>query len=199
MMRILRSCIVIVAFTLVSSHVLAAGPIDAVRTSVEKVISMLRSETKEGVSPEQKRAEVVSVIREFFDFRELSRRTLGRSWKKLSIEQQKEFVELYRTILENTYVDRILEYNDEKVEFRGERKLSSRKALVSTVVVTATKEIPIDYRLVLKGERWRVYDVVIEGISLVKNYRTQFRQILSRKDPDGLLDVMRQKVKDEKR
>jgi len=198
-MRILRSCIVIVAFTLVSSHVLAAGPIDAVRTSVEKVISMLRSETKEGVSPEQKRAEVVSVIREFFDFRELSRRTLGRSWKKLSIEQQKEFVELYRTILENTYVDRILEYNDEKVEFRGERKLSSRKALVSTVVVTATKEIPIDYRLVLKGERWRVYDVVIEGISLVKNYRTQFRQILSRKDPDGLLDVMRQKVKDEKR
>ena len=112
----------------------------------------------------------------------------------MSPEQQKEFVELYRKLLEKVYMDRILTYSGEKIEYVRESSLSENKSEVQTRIVTANKEIPIDYRLYNRDGTWKVYDVVIEGVSLVSNYRTQFESILAEKTPGDLIKLMREKV-----
>jgi phospholipid transport system substrate-binding protein len=143
----------------------------------------------------EKRDKIRKIIGEMFDFTTLSKLTLGRYWKKFNAGQQKEFVSLYRSILEKVYMDRILEYTGEKVSFTKEIMLSKKKAEVRSELITASKSIPINYRMYLKGGEWRVYDLLIEGVSLVKNYRSQFNQILSKESPQELLEKLQKKVK----
>ena len=120
--------------------------------------------------------------------------TLSRNWKKLNGDQQKEFEGLFRKLLGNVYMDRILAYKDEKVAFERETMLSEDKAEVQTKILTSTKEIPMNYRMIAKNDQWRVYDVIIEGVSMVKNYRSQFNDILAKKPPEELLEILRKKV-----
>jgi len=134
------------------------------------------------------------IVDAIFDYTELSRRALSRNWRKLNKEQQEEFTKLFSKLLGNIYMSRILKYSDEKVIYSQEKMLSEDKAEVETNIVTASKEIPITYRLILINGEWRVYDVVIEGISLVANYRSQFRQILADNSPQALLDMLKKKV-----
>jgi phospholipid transport system substrate-binding protein len=129
-----------------------------------------------------------------FDYNELSRRTLGQNWTKLNAEQQKEFTELYKSILEDAYVDKIVTYTDEKILYNKENPLTEKTVEVQTTIVTKKADIPIFYRVIQKGSEWRVYDVVIEGVSLINNYRTQFREILTNKTPEALLETLRKKV-----
>ena len=129
-----------------------------------------------------------------FDFTELSKRSLGQNWDKLNPDQQKEFIKLFKSLLEETYADKITSYTDEKVVFKKEVSLSEKTVEVQTTIVTKTSEVPIHYRLIEKNGNWKVYDVVIEGVSLVSNYRTQFREILANKTPEALLEILRKKV-----
>ncbi len=92
------------------------------------------------------------------------------------------------------YLDRILEYSDEKVVFTKETMLSKKKTEVQSKIITKSKEIPISYRMVLRSGEWKVYDVIIEGISMVKNYRSQFRQLLAKGSPADVLKTLREKV-----
>ena len=141
--------------------------------------------------------EIRAIINKVFDWQELSRRTLGRDWKKFSPEQQKEFVALFEELLENIYADRILAYTKEKIEFGKETQLKKGRVEVeSHIITTDGTRVPLFYRLTDKSGQWRVYDVVIEGVSMVKNYRGQFRQILSTKKPEDLLQTLRDKVKE---
>jgi phospholipid transport system substrate-binding protein len=135
------------------------------------------------------------IYNELFDDVELSRRTLSRNWNSLNVEQRKEFVVLFRQVLEKAYIDRILSYTDEKIVFDREVMVSGTQAEVQTKVVTASKEIPIIYRVILKDNAWKVYDVVIENVSLVLNYRTQFNDILAKNTPAQLIEILRKKVK----
>jgi phospholipid transport system substrate-binding protein len=130
-----------------------------------------------------------------FDETELSKRSLSRNWKKLTPAQQEEFVRLFHQILENTYADRILAYKNEKISFDRESLITSKQAEVFTRFFTASAEIPINYRLLLVNGNWKVYDIVIENVSLVQNYRTQFNDILSKNPPEKLLETLRKKVK----
>jgi phospholipid transport system substrate-binding protein len=132
---------------------------------------------------------------ELFDFTELSKRSLGQNWDKLNPDQQKEFINLFRSLLEETYADKIMSYTDEKVVFNKEISLSGKTVEVQTTIVTKTSEVPIHYRLIEKNGNWKVYDVVIEGVSLVSNYRTQFREILANKTPETLLETLRKKTR----
>jgi phospholipid transport system substrate-binding protein len=130
-----------------------------------------------------------------FDFKELSRRTLGRTWKKLSPEQRTEFVELFTQVLQGVYADLLMSYTDQKVIFGDEKMLKKGRAEVESYLVTSDgRKIPIFYRLTDKTGSWRVYDVIIEGVSLVKNYRTQFKEILANNPPEKLLEILRGKV-----
>ena len=91
-------------------------------------------------------------------------------------------------------MDKILAFTDEKVVFEKERVVSETKVEVQSKIITASAEIPINYRMIKKGDEWNVYDVLIEGVSLVKNYRSQFKDILTNKTPEDLLEILRKKV-----
>jgi phospholipid transport system substrate-binding protein len=173
-------------------------PRDTVQKQVNSVLDILRAPPLRGdPSKEAKRKKIRAITDEWFAFDELSKRTLGPNWEKLNPVQQKEFIQLYREIIEGAYLDKILTYSNEKVLFTGERMLDRGQAEVSTKIMTKTVEIPIEYRLLEKAGDWKVYDVIIEGVSLVKNYRAQFREILAKKSIEDMLDLLRKKVRKE--
>ena len=176
-------------------QVFAGGPLDTVQGHVNQVLDVLRDPNLKAESAkETKERKIESIADALFDYAALSRFTLGRNWKKLNSDQRTEFVQLFRQILQKTYMDTILSYSDEKVVFDREVMLSEDKAEVQSKIITSSKEIPIFYRAYLKSGQWKVYDIIVEGVSLVKNYRTQFNEILAKQSPDELLKIMRQKV-----
>lgn len=194
----MRKTIVLMAMfccVLVPMHAVAGVPTDNVRDRVNEALEILRDPSLKGDSKKkEKEARIRSVSERMFEFEELSKRTLGAHWKKLSPDQRQEFMSLYKSILEDAYMEKIVAYTDEEVLFEREVPLSEKTAEVRTTVRTKTADVPINYRVIQRDGQWKVYDVVIEGISLINNYRSQFREILSSKTPEDLLDVMRKKV-----
>jgi phospholipid transport system substrate-binding protein len=176
-----------------SSH--AAAPLETIRAEINKVLDVLRDESLKGESGKNtKKTKIRSIANGMFDFPELSRRTLGPDWKKLNAGQQKEFVDLYSDLLEDTYASKLLSYTNEKVLYGKEKNLTAKTVEVETTIVTKKADIPVNYRLIPTGSNWKVYDVVIEGVSLINNYRSQFREILTNKSPDALIEHLRKKV-----
>jgi phospholipid transport system substrate-binding protein len=173
----------------------AGPPLDTVEVHVNNVLDVLRDPALQGeANKEAKEKKIESIANQMFDYVALSKLTLGRSWKEFNKEQQKEFLSLYRSILKKAYMDKILAYTDEKVLFDKEMMLAENKAEVQTRIITKSAEIPINYRVYLNDGQWRVYDVIIEGISLVQNYRTQFREILANNPPEEVLKILREKT-----
>jgi len=174
----------------------AATPLETVRTEVNKVLEVLRNKS---LKEEAKREKLRVLYNEMFDQEELSRWCLGRNWNKLSEAQRKEFLPLFQQVLEKTYGDRVLAYSAEKILFDREVPISKGRVEVQTrVVTTKSKEVPFNYRVFQKGGMWKVYDVVVENVSLVMNYRSQFNEILAKGTPDELLEILRKKVKGQK-
>jgi phospholipid transport system substrate-binding protein len=174
----------------------AATPQETVEEGVNKVLKKLGDPAFQAKDKEAKIKEVGDIVGTIFDYKELSRRTLGRDWKKMSAEQQKEFVQLFTELLQGVYADRLLAYSDQKVVFEKELMLKKGRAEVQSYILnTDGNKIPLFYRLTDKSGSWRVYDIIIEGVSMVKNYRTQFRQILAKDSPDKLIEILRDKVK----
>ena len=180
-----------------SIPVYAGAPMATVEANVKKVLDVLRDPKLKGPSAKETKKEKLRVIyKGMFDEVEFSKRTLSRNWTKLNPTQQKEFIVLFEQVLEKAYIDKILDYSDEKVDFYKENMISDNQAEIQTKIVTSSKEIPIFYRTTLKDGKWKVYDVVVENVSLVQNYRTQFNDILATKTPEQLLDILRKKVKE---
>lgn len=166
-------------FSALPSYSIAGEPTNQVKQTVDAVIDVLKNkEMKKPGKAEQRRTKIREVVGGRFDFREMAKRSLAQNWNKRTPEEQKEFVSLYSDLLENAYIRKIEKYEDEKVVY-GEEKTDGTYASVKTNIVT-TKEvsIPIEYRLLREDSQWKVYDVVIEGVSLVNNYRNQFNSIL---------------------
>ena len=187
----------LVGLLILPSAAMAAGAKDTIETQINKMLAEMQTPEFKAMDRDGKLAEIRKIINEVFDYTELSRRTLGREWSKFKPEQQKEFTTLFAELLENVYADRILAYTHEKIDFGKETEL--KKGLVeveSYIITTDNKQVPLFYRLTNKSGQWRVYDVVIEGVSMVKNYRGQFRQILSKQTPEDLLQTLREKVKE---
>ncbi|WP_246287697.1 MlaC/ttg2D family ABC transporter substrate-binding protein [Desulfolutivibrio sulfoxidireducens] len=169
---------------------LSGPPQDTLQNSVDQVIILLRDPAyKDATTRPEMRAKLIKTIQSIFDATELSRRALAANWNKFSEQQQKRFTDAFLTLLQNTYLDRIESYSDEKVHYVDERMLAADRAEVNTVVSGKGKEIPISYRM-RNASGWKVYDVVIEGVSLVQNYRNQFAQILMNQPPDALIDML---------
>ena len=180
-----------------AAPVYAATPLETVRTEVNKVLEVLRNKS---LKEDAKREKLRVFYAEMFDQEELSRWCLGRNWNKLSEAQRKEFLPLFQQVLEKTYGDRILSYSDEKILFDREVAISKGRVEVQTrVMTTKSKEVPFNYRVFQnKSGTWKVYDVVVENVSLVMNYRSQFNEILAKGTPDELLEILRKKVKGQK-
>ena len=173
----------------------AATPKETVEKGVNNLLKTLGDPAFKAQTKDQQIATLGTEIEKVFDFTELSKRTLGRDWKKMSAAQQTEFVKLFKQLLQGVYADRLLEYSDQKVIFDKEITPKKGRAEVQSYLQTSDgKKIPLFYRLTDKGGSWKVYDVIIEGVSMVKNYRTQFRDILAKDSPDKLLEILRDKV-----
>jgi len=186
----------ITIFLLFSLPVYAGAPLDTVQANVNKVLEILRDPTlKVTAAKEIKRKELRRIYERMFDDVEFSKRTLARNWNSINTTQQQEFVQLFRQVLEKAYIDKILDYSDEKIVFDRETMVSESRAEVQTRIVTSSKEIPISYRVIMNDGDWKVYDVVIENVSLVLNYRSQFNEILANNTFDQLFDILRKKVK----
>jgi len=182
--------------SLLSLPVHAGVPMDTVQANVDKVMEVLRDpKLKAESAKETKKERLRHIYDDMFDQVELSRRALAQNWNKLNLAQREEIVNLFRQMLEKAYIDKILDYVDEKVVFDREVQLSGTQAEIQTTVVTSSKKIPVFYRVNLKGGGWKVYDVIIENVSLVSNYRTQFNDILAKNTPEQMLEILRKKVK----
>jgi phospholipid transport system substrate-binding protein len=183
---------------MLSGAVLAGEPTAAVEASVNQVLDVLKDPKLKGEEAKSVKTEKLRVIyKGMFDEMEFSRRTLTRNWKNFTPAERREFVDLFEQVLEKSYLDKILDYSDEKIVFYKESMIAKDKAEVQSKIVTSSKEIPIDYRLILKDGKWKVYDVVVENVSLVQNYRTQFNEILADGTPEQLLKILRKKVKEQ--
>ncbi|WP_027183522.1 ABC transporter substrate-binding protein [Desulfovibrio inopinatus] len=156
------------------------------KTSVDTVISLLKKQKETGQS---QRDQIKHVMADIFDKTELSRRALGIAWKNFTPDQQARFVTAFVTLLDKTYVDKLDGFSGETVIFEHEVSLGPDKAEVATKIVrNSGADIPIVYRMILNDGVWRIYDVVIEGVSLVRNYRKQFNSLLQNTTPDKLIE-----------
>jgi len=172
----------------------AATAQEQLKGAIDRVVSTLDSPAMKGEGKAaERRAAVRQIANEIFDFGEIARRSLGRYWQPLSDAQRTEFVGLFGDLLERSYISKIELYGGEKIVYSGER-MDGDLAIVSTKILTKNgTEVPIDYRLFKRGDSWKVYDVNIEGISLVSNYRTQFNKIIQSNGYNTLVDRMKAK------
>ena len=188
--------LIITILQLFSLPVYAGAPLDTVQCNVNKVLEILRDPVLKSAAAEETKREKLRIIYEhMFDDVELSKRALARHWNSINNTQRREFVQLFRQVIEKTYIDHILSYSNEKIVFDSETMVSAGKAEVQTRIVTSSKEIPVFYRMIVNGDEWKVYDVVIENVSMDLNYRSQFNDILAKNTFEQLLEILRKKVK----
>lgn len=195
MRRILILTIILTAALFFPPNVLAGAPLESIQKQVNNVLDVLREPAlKNETARDAMEERILAIADDIFDYNELSRRALGRYWKKLNANEKEEFTDLFSKLLASLYMDRLVTYTDEKVIFEKEKMFSENQGEVQSKVITGSTEIPIHYRMIKKDGDWKVYDVIIEGVSLIKNYRGQFRQILTNKSPEDLLQILRRKV-----
>ncbi|GBD96155.1 MAG TPA: ABC transporter substrate-binding protein [Nitrospirae bacterium] len=174
----------------------ANTPTDAVKYTVDSVLNLLKD--KELSAPdkkEERRTRISSLIRERFDFREMARRSLARHWKKRTPEEEKEFVAIFSDLLEASYISKIEAYTDERVTFDKEViKGKGKYGVVSTTIATKAVDIPIDYKVKFKNGKWWIYDVVVEGVSFVSTYRSQYNKVIVKESFAKLIQRMKNKL-----
>ena len=193
MNRILLSFIVLVSgmmFLLSTPDLISAAqqpdPTEQLRPFMDRIVSILTDpELKGDENCIQRRDEVMKVASERFDFDEMSKRVLGKEWRKLNDDEKKHFVTLFTKLLEHAYIGKIEDYSKQKVVFKDQR-IKNDRAQVMTDVVDKDVVISVSYIMLLDGSLWKVYDIVVEGVSLVRNYMEQFKEIL-RKDGYAIL------------
>lgn len=175
------------------SPVFAGPPTDSMKGTIDEVLRIIRDkELKQAAKAEERRSQLEKVVAERFDYQEMSRRALGAPWNQLSDKEKQEFVSLFQTLLTNSYAEKVETYSGEGVQYLNERT-EKDYAEVRTKILSGKTEIPLDYRLINRGTDWRVYDVVVDGVSLVNNYRGQFTKILRASSYPDLVDQLRKK------
>lgn len=194
-MRIVTRLVAVVLLMVLASPALAARtPTDTVKDAINQVIAELKGHSLER---EQRWASIGRIINDRFDFRSMSQSVLATNWQEATSEEKRQFVEYFSQYLEDTYRTKIESYSDQRVEYLAEQVRKDR-ATVDTAVVTSDKRIPITYRLKLTKGEWVAYDVVIEGVSLVNNYRSTFSAIVKAGGMDGLLTDLEGRIADYK-
>lgn len=180
----------LVAWLMVAGAMAAgAGPREVVQTAVTRVVVAMH----EDPSRLQTRTEIRKAAALLFDFEEMARRTLTRHWSGRAPEEQAEFVGLFTDLLERSYIGRIESWSGEKILYTGE-SVDGTFASVRSKIITRRAEVALEYRLLQRDGRWRVYDVLIDGVSFVSTYRSEFDRIIQQSSWDGLMDKLRKRV-----
>jgi phospholipid transport system substrate-binding protein len=169
-------------------------PISRIEKAVEEIIRIL--EDKKQAAPalgEEKRSQIMDIVEKHFDFREMSKRTLARHWKARTADEQEQFVKKFAKLLKETYIKKIENYSGEKVIFH-KQDIEGNKAIVYSGFNRNNVETPVNYKLLISSDQWMIYDVIIEGVSLVRNWRTQFDSIMSKEKFSGLMARLDEKI-----
>jgi phospholipid transport system substrate-binding protein len=194
-MKKLSIALSLVVFSLAAVEVHAASGVDTVKSRINEVLAVLKDPALKGdAAKDIKQKRLRAIFDNTFDYAELSRATLSRYWGKLNPEQQKEFMQLYKTLLEKLYMGEILAYTDQQIVVGKERPLGENRVEVDTKVISEKTETPINFRLIFKNNQWWSYDFVIENISVVANYRSQFGRILAKDSIEKMLEDLRAKA-----
>lgn len=175
----------------------ASSPSDALRANVDQVLLILKNpDYADKTRRPPLRAEIERIARIIFDFTEFSKRTLANYWSSFNPDQQQRFTEAFSALLMASYLDKVNGYNGEKVVYLGERlSQNNLLAVVQTTITLSTGQVtPVTYRMFLKNHTWRVYDVLVENVSLNSNYRVQFNEILTQSSPDELIRRIEDRV-----
>ena len=183
--RQLIAVVIVLFLATAPARATAATPTEQVEATVRSVLRILREQ------PAWEAQELKQAIGRRFDFEEMAKRSLGRHWRKLTAEQRQRFVTLFTNLLKNTYIDEIKAYNNEKVIFTSERRDGAYAVVQSQIVPRNSQPISVDYKLHMAGDEWKVYDVVVENVSLVNNYRSQFNRVLFNGTFEELIDRMK--------
>ena len=187
-------CLVLLLGGVAVQSAAAGGATDAMRSTIDETLKIIQDkDLKQPSRAEERRRKLEQVVGDRFDYQEMSRRALGAPWNTLSDKDKEEFVALFRNLLITSYADKIETYSGEGVQYLNERT-EKEYAEVRTKVLTGKVEIPLDYRMLNKGADWRVYDVVVDGVSLVNNYRGQFSKILRSSSFADLMEQLRKKT-----
>jgi phospholipid transport system substrate-binding protein len=172
---------------------------EELRVAIDEVLVILNdpsSNTEAGKEKGYKKIQVI--INRIFDFREMSRITLSRNWKRFSEKEKDEFSRVFSEFLTYNNIEKLFTgFEGEKVLYLEQKSVKESKALVTTKVLRKNGEIPVDYRMILRNGNWRVYDIRIEGVSMMKNYYVQFREILHKESPEYLINLLKDKINTE--
>lgn len=167
-----------------------ATPTDRVKETVDSVLGVLQDPALDAT---QRRDRVRDIVRQRFDYESMSQVILATNWRTATASQREQFITLFRELLEQTYFSAMDSYNDQTVRMGRERQ-KGKLAEVHTFITSASKEVPVSYKLRLRNDDWYAYDVTVDGVSLVSNYRTSFRNLVKEKGMDGLLSELAEKV-----
>jgi phospholipid transport system substrate-binding protein len=180
-----------------AANAIAESPTDQVKATIDQVITVLSDPKLRGVN---RRAERQKLLRELiharFDFQEMAKRSLGAQWRRRTPDEQRQFVILFRDLLEKAYLGRIESYGNERFVYINEKIDEPYAEVASAIGTNTNEEFSIRYRLLRAGEQWKIYDVIVEDISLVNNYRAQFNRILSQSPYEELIRRMKSKLSD---
>ena len=187
----------LLAITAQGTMAVPSAPLGLIQSGTERILQILRS-SKQGDAPSlrQRKGEILSIVDEFFNFEEMGKRALGRPWKDQSQANRQEFTRLFKQLLFDTYFNKVKRYTGQNEKaYYDSQKLEGDYALVkSHIQLQGNENVSLDYRLHQENGQWKVYDVVVEGISLVENYRGQFASILANGSFDALLKKLRDKI-----
>ncbi len=173
----------------------AGVPTDQVRSTVDQVITILQDSSLKAESKQKERRDQLrQIIFARFDFAEMARRSLGPEWRRRTPAEQQDFVNLFTDLLQESYIGTIESYNGDKVIYSREVQDQSNAEVQTTLTTKREDSYSINYRLHLVGKDWKVYDVVIENISVVNNYRSQFSRVLNRSSYEELVRTMKEKA-----
>jgi phospholipid transport system substrate-binding protein len=182
-------------FAMVIAHPARGGtPAEEIQGAVEKVVSILNDPNLKAPAKRQERLEQLRrVIYPKFDFAEMAKRSLGSHWQKRSAQEQREFVKLFTLLIENAYMENLETYDGEKVAITGQQQEREYAEVRSRIGTKQGQEYSVDYKLMRTSDNWKIYDVVIENISLVNNYRSQFNRVVAQSSFEELLKRMKDK------
>jgi phospholipid transport system substrate-binding protein len=172
----------------------AVGPRDAVEGAVGRFMTIVQAKGSAGVNVDRS-DQIRQIVREMFDFDEISKRALSRHWQTLQREEQAEFVALFRDLLERAYLAQVeTASGSEKIAFTGESIENESATVRSKVVTRQGSEMPIDYRLHVRDGSWRIYDVAVQGVSFIASYRTQFDRVIRAESYSSLRERLQKKA-----
>ena len=189
------TAVVLLALVALASPALAGEPTDQLRPEIDRVIKTLEDPALKGEGKTAARRDALRAITDnVFEWGEMARRALGTHWQARSEAERAEFVDLFRGLIEHSYASKIETYSGERVSFAGDAVEGDHATVRTRLTTKQGKEVPVDYRMIRRDDRWRIYDVTVEGVSLVANYRTQFNQIIRTSSYEELIRKLKSRT-----